>query len=161
MKETLVSQEYLEHFTKTPSMYSSCTNNEHHPETTRALAGWGDIQANTISFTVVTDFSKHFIDLAQPGKRISLVSVTLNDYLTYQYKGKVISSQASSAEDLKKVETYVDGFCALVPHVGIDPIRYRVGFAQAPYTTITFELDAVFDQTPRVGAGALLQSKSQ
>ena len=159
MNETLVIQDYIDHFSQTPSMYTSCANETHHPETTRVLAGWGDIEANTLSFAVATEVSERFLSYAQPGKRVSLVSVTLSNYLTYQYKGTILSVKPSSDEELKTINTYVDTFCHLVSYVGHDSNRYRVGFEGKSYSTITFELDSVFDQTPRVGAGALLSSK--
>jgi hypothetical protein len=158
MNQSLVTQEYIDHFTKIPSMYASCANDLHHPETTRVLAGWGDIEKNTLSFAVDKTASERFLNFVSSESRISLVSVTLSDYLTYQYKGKIISIKSSNDEDLEKVNTYVHEFCRLVAYVGIDSDRYRVGFAGTSYAIITFELDSVFDQTPRIGAGALLSS---
>lgn len=159
MSETLVTQEYIDHFSQTPSMYTSCANETHQPETTRVLGGWGDIEANTLSFAVATEVSERYLSYAQPGKRVSLVSVTLSDYLTYQYKGTILSVEPCSLKELDVINAYVDQFCHLVSYVGIDSDRYRVGFEGTSYSVITFELDSVFDQTPRVGAGALLSSR--
>jgi hypothetical protein len=159
MSTSLVSQSYLDHFAETPSIYTSCTNEDHHPRITRVLSGWGDIESNTLSFAVSDIYSTEFIAQIKVGTRISLVAATLNNYLTYQYKGTVVSVGSSSAEDLKKINSSIDKFCSLVAYVGIDSDRYRVGFEQAPYSTITFEVDTIFDQTPRLGAGALLSSK--
>ena len=161
MSQSLVTQDYLDHFAQTPSIYTSCTNDEHHPETTRALVGWGELEGNTLSFAVSTSASEQYLSLAQPGNRVSLVSVTLSNYLTYQYKGTILSVHSSTEEDLNKINAAVDDFCKLVAYVGIDSERYRVGYEGTSYSTITFELDSVFDQTPRVGAGALLKSKDE
>jgi hypothetical protein len=124
------------------------------------LAAWGDLEHNTLSFVVSDPYSERFLSIAQADQRVTLVAVTLSDYLAYQYKGSLQSIVSSSAHDLEEVQRYVDDFCRLVTYVGIDAERYRPNFAGGPYTTITFELDSVFDQTPRVGAGSLLRSKS-
>ena len=161
MSTSIVIQEYLDHFKQTPSLYASCTNEQNQPETTRAFMGWGDIEANTLSFAVSDSGSQRFLTFAEPGNRMALVSVTLSDYLTYQYKGTLRSVRPCTADERKEIDAYVDGFCSLVAYVGLDPERYKVGFAGSSYSVITFEVDAVFDQTPRVGAGALLSSKTK
>ena len=158
MSETLITQDYIDHFSQTPSMYSSCANDQDTPETTRVLGGWSELDSNIIHFAVETTQSERFISFAEVGNRVSLVSVTLSNYLTYQYKGEIISIEPTSPKDLEKVQAYIDGFCNLVAYVGIDSDRYKVGFAGSSYTIISFKVDSVFDQTPRVGAGALVKS---
>ena len=158
MNDTLITQDYIDHFSQTPSMYTSCANDEDTPETTRVLSGWSKLDSNVIHFAVETSQSERFISFAQVGNRVSLVSVTLSNYLTYQYKGEIISVEPPSPEDLEKVQAYIDGFCSLVAYVGIDSDRYRVGFAGRSYTIVSFKVDSVFDQTPRVGAGSLVKS---
>ena len=127
MKQSLVKQTYLDHFKQTPSMYASCTNDLHHPETTRAFGGWGDIENNTLSFAVSDSSSEKFLSIAQPGNRIAFVSVTLSNYLTYQYKGSILSVHSANTDELVNINAYVDQFCSLVAYVGHDPARYRGG----------------------------------
>ena len=160
MSKHTVQQAYLDHFKLTPSLYASYTDKNLQPETTRVLGAWGDLEKNTLSFVVSTPFSERFLTIAEIDQRVALVSVTLSDYLAYQYKGSIRSIRPTDEEELKIVQHYVDEFCRLVTYVGIDADRYRPGFATGPYTTIEFELDSVFDQTPRIGAGAAIKSTS-
>lgn len=160
MSKHTVKQSYLDHFKLTPSLYASYTDTHLCPETTRVLGAWGDIEKNTLSFVVSTPFSERFLSIAEEDQRVALVSVTLSDYLAYQYKGSIRSIRPTNDEEMKVVNQYIETFCKLVTYVGIDPVRYRPGFATGPYTTIEFELDSVFDQTPRVGAGAPVKMTS-
>ena len=156
---TLVELSYAEHFVQAPGMYASAVDVDKVAETTRVLAGWADPDHNTVSFVVSDPYSKQFLANAGVGRRASLVAVTLGDLVAFQYKGNIIKAQSADEFALKQVEAYVARFCELVTHVGIDPVRYPVGFVSGPYTTITLEVDAVFDQTPRVGAGAVISQK--
>ena len=160
MSKNTVQQTYLDHFKLTPSLYASYTDKDLQPETTRVLGAWGSLEKNTLSFVVSTPYSERFLSIAETNQRVALVSVTLSNYLAYQYKGSIRSIRPTDEEELKIVHAYVDEFCRLVTYVGVDPDRYRPGFAKGPYTTIEFELDSVFDQTPRVGAGAAIQPTS-
>lgn len=158
MSQISITQDYIEHFSQTPSMYVSCADEQNKPETARVLGGWCDLNSNIISFAVESSQSKRLLSHAQVGTRVALVSVTLSNYLTYQYKGEITSVEPSNTIETEKIQAYVDEFCRLVAFVGIDSDRYRVGFAGSEYSVISFKVDAIFDQTPRVGAGALIKS---
>ena len=159
MNEVLINNTYAEHFTQAPGMYASCVDAQHAPETTRVLASWGDTTQNTVSFVVADLYSKRFLDMISVGSRAALVAVSLTDLVAYQYKGSVTEVRPATQEELKSVDTYVEKFCELVVHAGIDPSRYPTGFVGGPYTTVTVDVDVIFDQTPRVGAGGTLNKK--
>lgn len=155
MRTSLLKESYAEHFKKAPGMYAACCAGS-VPETTRVVAAWAEVDAGLIHFVVSDPYSVRFLENAKVPQRISLVAVTLGDFEAYQYKGEIVRCAPADAAALAEVERYVEAFCALVVHVGIDPLRYPVGFVDGPYTTITMKADVIFDQTPRVGAGAVI-----
>ena len=108
---------------------------------------------------VADPYSQVFLERSAVGQRTSLVAVSLGDLVAYQYKGDIVEVAAADEEALAHVDRYVKKFCELVTHVGIDPDRYPVGFVSGPYSVISMNVDVIFDQTPRVGAGQKIDTK--
>ena len=155
MTSSLLKESYVQHFTKAPGMYAACCK-DLVPDTTRVVAAWAELETGCVSFVVSDPYSIRFLESAKVGERASIVAVTLGDFEAYQYKGEIVQCAAADEKALAAVDQYVEQFCALVAHVGIDAARYPIGFVSGPYTTITLKVDVIFDQTPRVGAGAVL-----
>ena len=155
MTTSLLKENYAEHFKKAPGMYAACCAGS-VPETTRVVAAWATVDAGLVHFVVSDPYSVRFLENVRVAQRASLVAVTLGDFEAYQYKGEIVQCAPADAAALAAVDQYVEDFCALVAHVGIDPLRYPVGFVSGPYTTVTLKVDVIFDQTPRVGAGAVI-----
>ena len=156
----LLQPHYQEHFELAPGMYASSAQ-DMIPETTRVLAAWADLDQGIVNYVVSDPYSQAFLKISTVGQRTSLVAVTLGDLVAYQYKGEIVKVESADAEALNHVERYVEKFCELVVHVGIDPARYRVGFVAGPYTKISMRVDVIFDQTPRVGAGQTIASEDR
>ncbi len=91
---------------------------------------------------------------AAPGQRVALVFAACDDYQSVQLKGPVVAideGRLDHDEDLRA--EYRDGFLAVNIPLGF-PAEATVAMEPPRWFGITVEVDAVFDQTPRRGAGA-------
>ena len=161
MTESIVTEEFRKLLDCAPGMYATSVSAENVPEVTRVLAARVEAGADVLRFVVATAFAERFLEDSRATGRGAMVACELTTYRTYQFKGRYVGTEAATAEDEAAVKANLDAFDALVTHVGIDPSRYRGTFDVAPYTALTLAVDAVFDQTPRVGAGALVSKREE
>ena len=156
MTTRLITPELEAHLEGLPGMYATTASPRCVPEVTRVLSARVEAGCDVIRVVVATAFSERFLEFARAHARASLVAVVVSTYRTYQFKGRVVGLEDATPDDVAAVDAYAKGFGELVKHVGIDPVRYLPTIAAPPYTVLRLEVDAIFDQTPRVGAGALV-----
>ena len=143
-----------------PGMYAGVVEGV-QPHTARVVHAQVDPAPDVLRLVFPTASAGRFLALAVPGARLALVAAALHDYEAVQYKGTVLSAQPSSAADCDAVAATVAQFAELIAGIGMDAHRYNGQHAQGPYTTLLLAVDAVFDQTPRRGAGGQLGGTTQ
>jgi len=83
---------------------------------------------------------------------VALIMVSLENFESYQYKGKAVRWEESNAEDLQKFDDYMVAFnegCARLgfPDGGI----YK--YPHSSMMTLLMHVEEIYEQTPRVGTG--------
>lgn len=150
-----VMTEQLElHLQQTPGLYAGSVDDKLRPETTRVLLAVAEPGTDVIRFVVANPFSQRFLACVASQPRVALVATIVHNYAALQFKGRVLETLPATEADLAGVEAYAARFGELVAHVGIDPAQYLPTWVQGPYTTVRLEVESVFDQTPKLGAGA-------
>lgn len=156
MAEQFLTPAFAAHLDRTPGMYAAAADEKHQPETTRVAFALAEPGTDIVRFLVSAETADRFLAQAKPGRRGCLVAAALNNLETLQYKGEILEVRPSGDDELEGLRRAIDAFCALVGHVGIDGSRYRAHLEVGPFVTVRLQVDGVFDQTPRVGAGALV-----
>ena len=158
MSALVLTTELAQHIAQTPGMYAACVDAARRPQTTRVLFAVAEPETDVMRVVVDTDLSLPFLAGLAAGTRVAVVAVVLSSYSTYQFKGTVTEVLPAASDDAAGVATYLEAFGALAARVGIDPVRYAQTLRSGGLTTVRVAVDAVFDQTPRMGAGALVRS---
>lgn len=158
MSSPALSEALHPHFDGAPSVYASAVDDAARPLVTRVLGAWPTGEADRVRFCVSAPYSADFLAAAAPGRRIAIVVVQVATYLTYQFKGTVVSQAPAGPAAAAETAERIARFAALVAHVGIDPVRYPQTYTDGPLIELEMTVEAVFDQTPRVGAGALVRA---
>ena len=91
--------------------------------------------------------------------RIAVAFSLPSNYETVQLKGLHLRTTRPSVEDLLRVERHRESFAAVnesigVPRAGVEAFWRRELAGSALFVTIHFVVDAIFNQTPGLFAGA-------
>ncbi len=156
MGQSVLTAAMAAHFEGFPGLYAASVGEANVPEVTKVVAAHVEPGTDVVRFVVARRFGQRFVEAVARHPRATLVAAKVMDYTTFQFKGRVLESFAATPDDEALAAAHADGFCALVAAIGVDVTRFRPSFTGGPYTTVRLEVDAVFDQTPRVGAGALV-----
>lgn len=156
MSETVLTPAVAAHLDRTPGMYAAVADEGRQPETTRVAFALAEPGTEIVRFLVSAETADRFLATAKPGRRGCLVAAALDNLETMQYKGDIIEVRPAGEDELEGLRRAIDAFAVLVGHVGIDGSRYRAHLEVGPFVTVRLKVDGVFDQTPRVGAGALV-----
>ena len=158
MANLVLNEALQSHFDGAPSIYASAVRADGQPLVTRVLGAWPNPGEDRLTFCVSAPYSTDFLAGCAAGARMSVVVVQVATYLTFQFKGAVISATLADAAAVAQTEERLARFGALVAHVGIDASRYHQTYTAGPFMRIEMSVESVFDQTPRLGAGNLVRA---
>ena len=121
------------------------------PEYTRVLGAW-----ITDSGTLKVQIAKINSDMAlsnlDDNGQIAITLANPPSYECYQAKGKSIDYSDSMEEDQEKLKHYLEIFDKEVQSVGV-PAGAIYSWPNSPSVVIEIEVQEIFDQTPKIGAG--------
>ena len=83
---------------------------------------------------------------------VSVVLCSLENYESYQFKGKSKGIRESNSEELRQVEDYLRDINVLANKIGF-PDQAMSNFPHSSMMTLLMEVEEIFEQTPKVGAG--------
>ena len=126
------------------------------PEYNRGLGAYVT-GSNIIKVHIAKITSERALSNLEDNGMIALTMVKVRTYETYQAKGKAISFLDATEEEQKKVEEYMRIFDEELNVFGL-PSRAVYTFPHNPTVVIEIEVQDIFDQTPKIGAGERLQS---
>lgn len=139
---------------------SACTD-DNLPNVARA-AGIAPVHSlPNITFYVSEAFTTGLLDLLHPDKYISLLTVSMHSFESYQFKGICQSIQLCTREDHERQRQHLSRFTTILAGIGIpgsETDKISQLYFQQPSHAITFDVKKIFLQTPKKGAGALLQA---
>lgn len=157
MPDFVLTPELRAHLAGAPGLYAASVSPTRVPEVVRVIAAHDVPGTDDVCFVVDAAASGAFLANLPSGGRAALVAAQIPSHLTVQYKGSVLSVDAASPESAAEAEAYVVAFSALVGQMGFDPARFEGALRGSDLRVVRMRVDSVFDQTPRVGAGALLR----
>lgn len=158
MTQGLLSEDMVDVVSTFPGSYITAVQGDATPILTRVV-GLEVEDRDTVVVAVQTPISGEFLACLDSNPTVALVGVKLTTFLTFQFKGEILGRWDATDEDKPKIQEYIDGFSALVAHVGLDPTRYGPAFSKGPWTCLRMRINEVFDQTPRVGAGNRIKQR--
>lgn len=112
---------------------------------------------NTIKITIAKPTAAQAIKNLEENKMVSLVMVNILNFECYQFKGSYISYHDSTSEEKADVENYLNKMNEALIKIGVqDGLVYN--FPHDPTITIEFEVEQIFEQTPKIGTGDLIKA---
>lgn len=112
---------------------------------------------NTIKFTIAKQTAAQAIKNLRENKMVSLVQANILNFECYQFKGSYISHHDSTSEEKADVENYFNKMNEALIKIGVqDGLVYN--FPHDPTITIEFEVEQIFEQTPKIGTGNLIKA---
>jgi hypothetical protein len=111
-----------------------------------------NLEDSTIRVFVCKDFCQNLIKDCENTKRAVFYS-TLFSHEAYQVKGNVICIEPLSERDISISKEHCEQFIQATTEMGMAPENTRKIFGRAADTTITIELEQIFEQTPGPQAG--------
>ncbi len=107
---------------------------------------------NTIKITIAKQTAAQAIKNLGENKMVSLVMANILNFECYQFKGSYISYHDSASEEKVDVENYFNKFNEVLIKIGVqNGIVYN--WSHDPTVTIEFEVEQIFEQTPKIGTG--------
>ena len=88
----------------------------------------------------------------EDNKMIALVIVNPLGFECYQFKGNYLRSYEGSDEDRTLVENWLKDFDDILAKYGLE-VPIANNWLHDPIVVIEFEIDQIFEQTPKVGTG--------
>lgn len=98
------------------------------------------------------------VEALQPGAPVAVTFSRVQDYRTYQLKGRLLSLAAASADDVAFVERYQHAIGRMLGSVGVPHVFIARWLIREDLVTLSLDTDAVFVQTPGPGAGQPLDA---
>ena len=83
---------------------------------------------------------------------VSVILCSMENYESYQFKGKSVSVREANAEELEQIATYLKDINVLLVKVGF-PDQGMYKYPHGSMMTLLMEVDEIFEQTPKVGTG--------
>ena len=93
-----------------------------------------------------------------PGAPVAVTFSRVQDYRTYQLKGRLLGIDAATRDDLACVEAYQQVIGRLMASVGVPHAFVARWLIHQDVVTLSIDTEAVFQQTPGPGAGRLLEA---
>jgi len=126
------------------------------PTNNRVLAAKAT-DKNTIKVTIAKKTAEKALKNLDDNKMISLVQAYPLTFESYQFKGTMISYHVSTSEEKIDVDNYLENMNETVQKIGIkDGAIYT--WPHDSTITIEFEVEQIFEQTPKVGTGDPLKA---
>ncbi len=127
------------------------------PEYNRGLGAYVT-GSNIIKVHIAKITSERALSNLEDNGMIALTMGNVQTYETYQAKGKAISFLDATEEEQKKVEEYMRNIDEVLVQLFGMASRAVYTFPHNPTVVIEIEVQELFDQTPKIGAGERLQS---
>ena len=126
------------------------------PTYNRAL-GAKALDDNTVKVNIAKAIAGRAIDNLEDNKRITMVQVDFLTFECYQFKGSFIRAYDGSPEDKVLVTEYMGRMTEVAKRIGMDD-KLLVKIPQDPIIAIEFEVEQIFEQTPKKGTGKPIEA---
>jgi hypothetical protein len=83
---------------------------------------------------------------------VSVILCSLENYESYQFKGKCVSLLQSNPEELQLISDYLKDINVLLVKVGF-PDQGMYKYPRTSMMTLLMEVEEIFEQTPKAGTG--------
>ncbi|MBS0332976.1 MAG: hypothetical protein JSS35_09430 [Proteobacteria bacterium] len=95
-----------------------------------------------------------------PGDPVAVTFSRVQDYRTYQVKGRLVALRAAEPDDLEFIERYQHAVGRLMASVGVPQAFVARWLIRQDMAVLSLDTDAVFVQTPGPGAGRPLGERA-
>jgi hypothetical protein len=91
---------------------------------------------------------------------LSLMTAIILTYESYQLKGKYVDHRPVAPDELDLCETYIAGYGETVEKIGLVGDTMIKQYINHSYIAIRMAVEAVFEQTPKMGTGGQIMMPS-
>jgi len=154
-------EEYRRALEESSVLWVSACTDDNCPNVARA-AGIAPVDSfPNITVYISEAFGKGLLSILRSNKNISLLTVSMHSFESYQFKGVCQSIRPCVAKDHEIQREHLNRFTTILSGIGIpgsETKKISQLYFQQPSHAIEFTVKEIFLQTPEKGAGALLQT---
>lgn len=156
LNEMILSARLKEHLSQPLALWVGSRDSDFRPEGVRAVMV--DIrQHNILRLFVQKEQAEQTIHNLRDNKRISLASVDPATLESYQFKGTFIKVGDVTDDEVERIDELKVLFNEVLLNWGL-PDGIVNNLPIFPAVAIEFEIDQIFDQTPKQGTGQLISA---
>jgi len=121
------------------------------PEYTRVLGAW-ITDSGTLKVQIAKIPADRALSNLDDNGQIAITMANPPSFECYQLKGKFLGYSDSTEEDRERLNRYLEIFDVEVQGLGV-PAGAIFSWPNSPSVVIEIEVQEIFDQTPKIGAG--------
>jgi hypothetical protein len=149
----------LKQFVLEPKFYWLATRNDEFLSEAHRVLGLRISGPDSLQIFIYQGTGAQSIKNLQSNKLVSFSITNAFNFESYQIKGRLLELRPASNEEEQFMADYIQEISKMVAALGL-PYAEGVVVAQTKYQpawSIEFEIDQIFDQTPKIGTGKLLK----
>lgn len=147
------------YFLKLPlSFWIATTDNNNVPEPVKCTGVKFDAATELFTCFVPLTFAKKALDKITTDSIIALVGVELHTFEGYQYKGPYRSHRSCTEEEVAFQTGYMKELTEILQSFGYSAAGFTEAYFRPPFVAVTFHVQQVFDQSPKVGTGGEIRA---
>jgi len=147
----LLSNQLKEFINETRAMGIGTRDAEFTPTFARVM-GTKLLDDSIIKILIAKQTSELTLKNLEDNKMIAFVVVNPLGFECYQFKGNYLRSYEASDEDRTLVENWLKDFDDIMVKYGLE-VQISYNLLHDPIVVIEFEIDQIFEQTPKIGTG--------
>ena len=124
----------------------------HFTPTYARVVGAKLLDDNIIKVIIAKETAELTLKNLEENKMIAFVQANPIGFECYQYKGNYLRSYEASDEDRTLVENWLKDFNDIMAKYELED-RIVYNLLHEPIVVIEFEIDQIFEQTPKIGTG--------
>jgi hypothetical protein len=153
----ILSSQVREHLKTPKSTYAGSRDKDFTCDIVRVVAV-SVTGHDTVKFYIAESTAAKTLDNIRSNKLINLSTTNIFTTESYQLKGRMLSVKPATEEEHQMIFGYMKLFDEMAASIGFPPGIVVNKMPYNPAMSIEFVVDLVFDQTPKIGTGKILET---
>jgi len=154
------SEQHWSILTEPLALWAANCNAQNVPDVVKCNGNLPVDDYKHITFFIAESKSKEFISNLCPNARITFLATRIHDFVSYQYKGIFKSIRSCSQAEVDLQLDHVDKLTNEFVKLGLNKEQATLAYFHQPSVAITFEVQEIFEQTPRKGTGGTIKQNT-
>lgn len=103
-------------------------------------------------------YSREFSAAASEGKPVAVIAASIENFESYQLKGKFISMRDVTDEEAARQTESLRVFSKGMKMINLSFEKSLNAYSDGKYLAVTLQIESVYEQTPKMGTGNKISS---